>query len=57
MVCKRDGEDRFVLVGIVSYGDLLCGQMGVPAVFADTSRNIDFISEATGLPKERFYKS
>lgn len=57
MVCKRDGEDRFVLVGIVSYGDLLCGQMGVPAVFADTSRNIDFISETTGLPKERFYKS
>ncbi|CAN7995669.1 unnamed protein product, partial [Ixodes hexagonus] len=57
MVCRRDGVDRVLLVGIVSYGDLLCGQMGVPAVFADTARNIDFISEASGLPKERFYKS
>ncbi|KAH7949690.1 hypothetical protein HPB49_013948 [Dermacentor silvarum] len=57
LVCKRSSEDRPVLVGLVSYGDLPCGQLGVPAVYADVAKNMAFITEATGLPRERFTKA
>lgn len=57
LVCKTSSEDRSVLVGLVSYGELHCGQYGVPAVYADVVKNTDFITEATGLPKERFTKA
>lgn len=57
LVCKRNSEGRPMLVGLVSYGDLPCGQLGVPAVYADVTQNTDFITEATGLPRERFTKA
>ncbi|XP_077527183.1 kallikrein-4-like isoform X2 [Haemaphysalis longicornis] len=57
LVCRRRSEDRPVLVGLVSYGDLHCGQLGVPAVYADVAKNMEFITEATGLPRERFTKA
>ncbi|XP_065298560.1 inactive CLIP domain-containing serine protease A3-like [Dermacentor albipictus] len=57
LVCKRNSEGRPMLVGLVSYGDLPCGQLGVPAVYADVTQNMDFITEATGLPRERFTKA
>ncbi|XP_037522016.1 phenoloxidase-activating factor 2 [Rhipicephalus sanguineus] len=57
LVCKPSSEDRLVLVGLVSYGELHCGQFGVPAVYADVLQSMDFITEATGLPRERFTKA
>ncbi|XP_075559237.1 inactive CLIP domain-containing serine protease A3-like [Dermacentor variabilis] len=57
LVCKRNSEGRPMLVGLVSYGDLPCGQLGVPAVYADVTQNMAFITEATGLPRERFTKA
>lgn len=56
LVCQRSPEERPVLVGLVSYGELHCGQLGVPAVYADVAKNMEFITEATGLPRERFTK-
>ncbi|XP_037273854.2 kallikrein-4 isoform X1 [Rhipicephalus microplus] len=57
LVCNASSEDRLVLVGLVSYGELHCGQFGVPAVYADVLQSMDFITEATGLPRERFTKA
>ncbi|XP_077491565.1 kallikrein-4-like [Amblyomma americanum] len=54
LVCQRSPGQRYVLVGLVSYGDLQCGRLGVPAVYAEVAKNMEFITEATGLPRERF---
>uniref|UniRef100_G3ML00 Peptidase S1 domain-containing protein n=1 Tax=Amblyomma maculatum TaxID=34609 RepID=G3ML00_AMBMU len=56
LVCQRSPGQRPVLVGLVSYGELRCGELGVPAVYADVAKNMDFITQATALPRERFTK-
>uniref|UniRef100_A0A2R5LI71 Putative trypsin-like serine protease n=1 Tax=Ornithodoros turicata TaxID=34597 RepID=A0A2R5LI71_9ACAR len=48
VMCR--GPTQFVLAGVVSYGDLPCGEQ--PGVYAYIPKNLDFISQATGLRRE-----